>query len=142
MSVETLHQPEEIPENWQRAIDNAPFIVRGLYPQLSEVDQAGQVDAIEDTLRDFIGSESLKVVSYTDPQGEGHRTIEPSWSETDGFGLPVDTFAGLMGLDNTHMYAYGDLTDGRLLASLARVTQKPISAFDQGHYIDPVLPQQ
>jgi hypothetical protein len=54
--------------------------------------------------------------------------------------MSVDVFASVMGLDTPHIYKSGDLTDLSILKEIANVSQKPVSAIDNGKFIEAVLP--
>jgi hypothetical protein len=142
MSLETAVTPEApLDERWQRAIANAPAVIKGREPKITDEKLAEEVQAVETALHDFADSKTLKLVTYATEDGKENRSIEPDWSETDGFGLPVDLYAGVMGLDTPHIFQHGDATSEELLGSLADASQKPVSAMVNGQYIPPVAPQ-
>ena len=141
MSLETVGTPEApLDEQWQRAIANAPAVIKGREPEITDDKLAEKVRAVETALHDFADSETLKLVTTTTEDGQENRSIEPDWSETDGFGLPVDIFAGVMGLDTPHIFQHGDATSEELLGALADASQKPVSAMVNGQYVAPVAP--
>jgi hypothetical protein len=141
MSLESIESEAPLGEQWQRAIDLAPAVLKGRNPKITDEKLAEEQQAVETALHDFADSNTLKLVAYATPDGQEHRTIEPDWSETDGFGLPVDVFAGVMGLDTPHIYEHGDATSEELLGALADAAQKPVSAMVNGQYIGAVAPQ-
>lgn len=138
MTTEVLDGSLE--EQWQRAIDAVPTVIKGHNPTLNPEQLKDKSQITEDILRELAESGALKLVSITGEDTHINRTIEPSWSESSGFGMPVDFFASLMGLDTPHLYEHGDLNDPNLLSQLANISNKPISAIDNGKYIEAVAP--
>lgn len=142
MSIEAATTPElPLEERWQRAIANVPAVIKGRELDITDEKLTKEVEAVEAAIHDFAESKSLKLVAYSGEDGQEHRSIEPDWSETDGFGLPVDMFAGIMGLDTPHIFEHGDPTSEDLLGALADATQKPVSAMVNGQYVAPVSPK-
>ena len=142
MSLEEASTPEApLDERWQKALANAPAVIKGREPKITDEKLAEEVAAVETAIHDFADSKSLKLVVYSGEDSQEHRSIEPDWSETDGFGLPVDMFAGVMGLDTPHIFQHGDATSEELLGALADASQKPVSAMVNGQYVPPVVPE-
>ena len=134
--------PELLDERWQKAIDNAVAVLKGRDPKVSDEKLAEEQSAVETAIRDFAAADSLKVIVYSTDDGQEHRSIEPEWSETDGFGLPVDLYAGLMGMDTPHYFEHGDPTSPDFLGAIADASQKPVAARVNEQYIEPVAPRE